>query len=81
MNDDLPIRHMLRRLAAAGFPEDWVRRALLPDWWDDELSRDPSSLAMAEIAIARWTRVSIADLRDAHCRLRPRVEGWESCVG
>lgn len=73
--NELPIRHVLRRLKQAGYPEAFVRRYILPDWWEDELSADPATMAMAEIDLARWLRVSIRDLRAADAPLRPQLNG------
>jgi hypothetical protein len=61
--EELPIKTILKRLKRAGFKEKFVRKYALPEWWDDELSTDPISLATAEISISRLLGVSIEDMR------------------
>jgi Zn-dependent peptidase ImmA (M78 family) len=71
---------LMRRLSSAGFPRDFVRPAILPDWWDADCERDPALLPDLEIRIARFLQRSIADVRDpsvdlaapvyAHAQLR-----------
>lgn len=73
--DELPIRHVLRRLKKAGYSERFVRENFLPDWWDDELSADPATMAIAEIGLARWLRVSIRDMRTPDAPLTPQLNG------
>jgi hypothetical protein len=56
------------RLKAIGFDRTFVRAAVLPDWWSDDLASVPANRAVAEIAIARHFGFSAAALRD---RTRP----------
>lgn len=73
--DDLPIRHVLRRLKKAGYDEAFVRTYILPEWWEDELSADPATMAIAEIGLARWLRVPIRDMRSPNVPLHPQLNG------
>ena len=44
----------MRRLSKAGFTREFVQRAILPDWWDDECPHDPRLVQNIEIRIARF---------------------------
>lgn len=54
----------MRRLAHAGFKRDFVRSAILPDWWDDSCAGDPSVLPDIEIRVARFLGQSVAEVQD-----------------
>lgn len=55
---------LLRRLSRAGFKREFVRTAILPDWWDDTLESDVSLLSDIELRVARFLGMSVADVRD-----------------
>ncbi len=55
------LRH---RLASAGFKKDFVRQAILPDWWDKSCEQDQSLLADFEIRVARFLELPISTVRD-----------------
>jgi hypothetical protein len=55
---------LMSRLARAGFSRAFVRKALLPDWWDEELERDSGVLQDVEIRVARFLGSSIATVGD-----------------
>jgi len=55
---------LLRRLSKAGFKRDFVRPAILPDWWDDSLASDRRLVSDIELRVARFLGVSISDVRD-----------------
>lgn len=57
-------RTLLGRLSKAGFPDDFARRAVLPDWWDESCVADGSLLADLELRIARFIGVPVVTLRD-----------------
>lgn len=44
----------MRRLSKAGFSKDFVQRAILPDWWDEQCTDDPRLVQDIEIRIARF---------------------------
>lgn len=53
-----------RRLKPLGFNPSFVREVILPDWWDDQLASVPSNRALAEAAIAKHLKLSVAALSD-----------------
>ena len=60
-----------RRLASAGFKRDFVRQAILPDWWDESGEQDRSLLPDIEIRVARFLGLPLSIVRDADASLRP----------
>lgn len=60
---------LMRRLSRAGFRKDFVAQAILPDWWDERCSEDPSLLQDIEIRVARFLGSSVATLRDPRAAL------------
>ena len=60
---------LMRRLSRTGFKPDFIRSAVLPDWWDDACADDPGVLSDIEIRVARFLRRSIADVRDPSAEL------------
>lgn len=59
----------MRRLSQAGFKNEFVRSAILPDWWDDSSADDPGLLPDLEIRVARFLRRSITEIRNPEVRL------------
>jgi len=59
----------MRRLSQAGFKRDFVRPAILPDWWNDACGDDASILPDIEFRIARFLGRSIEDVRNPKARL------------
>lgn len=59
------VRSLLRRVTRAGFPADFVRRTVLPDWWDASCEEDPSLLTEVEFRLARFFGLPLSTLRDA----------------
>lgn len=60
---------LMRRLSRTGFKPDFIRPAILPDWWDDACADDPDVLPDVEIRVARFLQRSIADVRDPSAEL------------
>lgn len=54
----------MNRLSRAGFKADFVRPAILPDWWDDSCAEDPSLLPEIEVRVARFLGRSVTEVRD-----------------
>lgn len=54
---------LMHRLSRAGFKKEFVSRAILPDWWDESCSDDPSLLEDVEIRVARFLNLSVGALR------------------
>jgi hypothetical protein len=69
---------LYKRLRRVGFNEEFVRRNLLPDWWDDSLASVPSNRAIAEASISRMLGFSVGDLRDEKHELQlPTVSAFK----
>lgn len=51
---------LMNRLARAGFKKDFVRSAILPDWWDDHCAGDINLLQDVEIRVARFLGLPLA---------------------
>ena len=60
---------LLRRVAQAGFKADFIRGALLPDWWDSDCEKDASLLPDLEIRIARFLGTTIEAVREPSAEL------------
>lgn len=61
-----------RRLASAGFKKEFIRQAILPEWWDDAYDRDQSLLQDFEIRVARFLDLPLSVVRDSTASLIPR---------
>ena len=57
---------LMRRLARAGFERQFVRSALLPEWWDETCDEDPNLLTDFEIRVARFLERPLATVRDSN---------------
>lgn len=64
-------KDLLRRLSRAGFARDFVREAVLPDWWDEECATEPSLLPEIEIRVARFLDLPLSVVRDPSRKLGP----------
>lgn len=60
---------LMHRLSRAGFKKEFIYRAILPDWWDDRCSEDPSLLQDIEIRSARFLGLPLAVVKDANAAL------------
>jgi hypothetical protein len=56
-------RDLFQRLRPLGFDEKFVRRVVLPDWWEDGLAEVPANRALAEMAISRHLGMPLSVLR------------------
>jgi len=54
----------MRRLARAGFKGDFIRTAILPDWWNETCDGDPTLLADFEIRVARFFHLPLLRVKD-----------------
>jgi hypothetical protein len=54
----------MRRLAKAGFKADFVRTAILPDWWDSTCDNDLALLPDLEIRVARFFNLPLPTVKD-----------------
>lgn len=59
----------MRRLSRAGYKQEFVRSAILPDWWEDGCARDPSLLDDIELRVARFLGASLSLIRDPRASL------------
>jgi Zn-dependent peptidase ImmA (M78 family) len=62
---------IFRRLNAVGFDRNFVRRVVLPDWWDDALANDPASRWQIELRIAQRLGIAVEELADQNRPLSP----------
>lgn len=61
----------MNRLSRAGFKGDFVRPAILPDWWEDSCEQDPRLLPEIEIRIARFLGLPLLTVKDVNSPLAP----------
>jgi len=54
---------LMRRLSHAGFKNDFVRKAILPDWWDDTCADQSNLLPEIELRVARFLRASLESIK------------------
>jgi hypothetical protein len=54
----------MNRLSQAGFKNEFLRSALLPDWWDDGCRQEPRLLQDIEIRVARFLSLPLAVVKD-----------------
>ena len=66
---------LMRRLSRAGFKQQFVVTALMPDWWEESYSHDPTVLPEVEIRVARFLNVPISAVRNAEVSLNPPSYG------
>lgn len=59
-----PLPGLLRRLKKVGYDAPFLRRAVLPDWWDDSLAQNPASWAQIQLRIAQRLSLPLCDLVD-----------------
>lgn len=55
---------LIRRLKSVGYDEAFLRRVVLPDWWDDSLGADPTSRAQIELRVAQRLSLPLVDVAD-----------------
>ena len=61
----------MSRLSRAGFKMDFVRAAILPDWWEETFAQDPNLLRDIEIRVARFLGLPLSTVRDSGTALAP----------
>lgn len=61
----------MHRLSQAGFSQDFVRHAILPDWWDEQCSHDPSLVRDVEFRVARFLGLPMQAIADPGYHLAP----------
>lgn len=66
----------MRRLSRAGFKQDFVRSAILPDWWTQGCQNDQALLPDLEFRVARFFGIPISVVRDtSHALTAPNYPG------
>lgn len=63
----------MKRMAHAGFTTEFVRSAILPEWWANSCSEDPTLLQDVEIRLARFLGLPLAMIKDPNIALAPLV--------
>lgn len=61
----------MSRLSRAGFKDEFVRPAILPDWWEDACANDSKLLPDIEIRVARFLGLPLSAVRDSGTPLAP----------
>ena len=62
---------LMRRLSQAGFKNEFVRPAILPDWWEEGYEQDPDLLPDIDIRVARFLGLPLSTVRDSGAALAP----------
>lgn len=57
-------RNLARRLELAGLGKDFVRAAILPEWWGREHEQNLNLLPEVEFSVARFLKTSVEAVRD-----------------
>ena len=63
---------LIKRLSNVGFKTQFVRSALLPEWWDKACDEDVSLLPEVEIRVARFLGIPLSHVQDSSISLAPR---------
>ena len=61
----------MARLSRAGFKDEFVRPAILPDWWEETSDQDPDLLPDFEMRVARFLGLPLSSVRDSDTVLAP----------
>ena len=59
-----PMPALFKRLRKIGFDEAFLRTAVLPDWWNDDLAESPVTRSQIEMRVARRLGLPLADIAD-----------------
>ena len=66
---------LMRRLSRAGFKQQFVTTALMPDWWEESYAEDPDMLPEIEIRVARFFDAPLSVVRNVEAALIPPSYG------
>lgn len=70
-----PMADLYRRLRAVGLTKPYIRKMILPDWWDDQIAENPAGFAEGLTFLSRHLGLDIATLRDPSLPLAFRKFG------
>src|SRR5437762_1979247 len=59
-----PMADLYRRLRAVGLTRPYIRKVILPDWWDDQIADNPAGYAEGLSFLSRHLGLDLATLRD-----------------
>lgn len=65
------MRPLYQQLKARGIDRHYVQSVILPDWWDDSLYQEPSNRQLAQLHLARFLGVPVAQLASPATPLTP----------
>ena len=65
-----PMPLLYRRLKAIGYDRPFVKRAILPDWWEDKLADDASLRMQMHLRISRRLGLPMKDVADTEKALK-----------
>ena len=65
-----PMPSLYRRLKAIGYDRPFVKRTILPDWWEDKLADDASLRMQMHLRISRRLGLPMRDVADADKTLK-----------
>ena len=60
-----PMNALYRRLRAVGLTKPYVRKMILPEWWDDSAAENPAGFAEALTFLSRHLGLDLGTLRDS----------------
>lgn len=67
-----PIKPLLRRLSEVGYKENYIRRKVLPDWWEDCIALNPAGYEQAITLISRNLGLDPLSLQEEGAPIRCR---------
>ena len=68
-----PMKPLLRRLAAAGYKTAFVRRKVLPEWWEDDIAQNPAGYQQAVTLLSRNLSLDARSLQEEGGEIRRRA--------
>lgn len=59
-----PMQRLYARLSGAGFTRSFVKKHILPSWWDDDAAANPSGYSEALLLLSRHLGLNLASLQN-----------------
>jgi len=69
-----PMKDIYDRLSKVGITRAYVKKYILPDWWEDSIAEVPANRVQAEMILSRQLGIDLHALHDRKTRLRPRSQ-------